>query len=194
MKKLLRLAALTVMAFSLTTGVAAASVGSIDTTGPDSTNIIRFRNRSSVRVSNDNNVGVGNVNLQFADSGDAKVKHNTTGGDATSGDAANDNLTRTRVAIDNSGSSGDALANACGCDGSEASIENTGPDSYNRVSVNNDSSVRVRNDNNVGVLNFSVQSADSGDARVEDNTTGGDATSGDATNVNTTETTVEITN
>jgi hypothetical protein len=194
MKKILRLAALTVMAFSLTTGVAAANSGSIGTTGPDSYNKIEFNNRSTVKVRNSNDVGVGNVSLQFAKTGDAKVKHNTTGGDATSGDAVNDNLARTNVGIDNSGSSAAALENGCGCGSDTGSISNTGPDSYNKIEFEDSSYVSVKNRNKVHVLNLNVQAASSGDAKVSGNTTGGDATSGDATNVNTTETTVNITN
>jgi hypothetical protein len=194
MKKILRLAALTVMAFSLTTGIAAANVGTIDETGPDSYNKIEFENRSKVRLSNDNDVGVANLNVQLAKTGDARVRHNTTGGDASTGDATNDNWTSTRVAIDNSGSSEAALENGCGCGDDEASISLTGPDSYNKVEFNNKNYTSVRNDNDVHVVNFSLQAAVSGDAKVSDNTTGGDATSGDATNVNTTETSVNISN
>lgn len=101
MKKIVRLAALSVMALSLTTGVAAAHSGSIGTTGSDSYNKIEFEEKSSVKVNNNNHVGVLNLNVQAASSGDAEVEDNTTGGSARSGDATNVNTTETTVNISN---------------------------------------------------------------------------------------------
>jgi hypothetical protein len=193
MKKLVRLAALSVMALSLTTGVAAASTGSIDTTGPDSYNKVEFKNRQSTRVRNNNHVDVGNVSFQSAHSGDASVKHNTEGGSARSGNASNSSSTSTSVGVNNGGSSAAALSGNGGGSNS-GSIHKTGPDSYNKVSFNNSSYTSVKNNNHVGVLNLSVQKASSGDAKVYDNTEGGDATSGNASNTSTTSTTVNITN
>lgn len=193
MKKIVRLVALSVMALSLTTGVAAAHSGSIDTTGPDSYNKIEFESRRRTRVENNNEVGVGNVNLQLARTGDARVSHNTEGGDARSGDATNDNWTHTAVSVDNSGSSAAAFSGNGGGN-HDASIYKTGPDSYNKIEFEEKSRTSVSNNNQVGVMNLNVQAASSGDAKVYDNTEGGDARSGDATNVNTTTTTVDITN
>lgn len=192
MKKVVRIAALSVMALSLTGGVAAAHSGSIGTTGPDSTNKIEHRNRESRRVRNNNNVVAANINPQEARSGSARVSHNTSGGDAESGDATNDSLFRARVSVNNSSSG--ALGGGNGGGNNSASVERTGPDSYNKVEFNNRSSVSVRNNNNVGVVNINTQKAKSGDARVSGNTTGGDAESGDASNISTNETTIEIRN
>lgn len=195
MKKLLRLAALSVMALSLTTGVAAANSGTVLDTGPDSYNKIEFENRSKTRLENNNRVRVYNNNPQSAYSGDARVRHNTTGGDATSGDATNDSLLRATVRLNNSSSSSAALNNGCGCEGaSTGHIENTGPDSYNKIEFADSSYVSVQNNNDVKVENNNSQYASTGDAKVSDNTTGGDATSGSASNISTNETTIEVTN
>lgn len=188
MKKLLRLAALSAVAFSLTTGVAAANSGSISDTGPDSINKVKFENRSKVRLENTNRVRVQSNSAQSAFTGDARVTHNTTGGSARTGDAANDNLVRATVSSNNSNSSSAALENGCGCLGSSSgTIDNTGPDSVNKITFADNSSVKVKNTNNVSVQSNSAQTATSGDAKVSDNTTGGDATSGNASNINTTE-------
>jgi len=50
---------------------------------------------------NVNNVGVVNANSQFAVSGSAFVLGNTKGGDVTTGDATNVNLTNTVVVVNN---------------------------------------------------------------------------------------------
>jgi hypothetical protein len=190
-KKLIRLAAVSVMALSLSTGVAAANSGSIGTTGPHSYNKVEFRNRSTNKVENNNDVRVKNVNPQYARTGDASVRHNTTGGDATSGDAANDSLLRAAVRLDNS-SATDA---GCGCPSSNTgAISNTGPKSYNKVVFQDSSYAKVQNNNDVSVKNYNHQTAKSGDAKVSGNTTGGSATSGNASNISTNETTIEITN
>ena len=75
--------------------------GSIDLTGPDSTNVIENKVNNNVRVNNDNDVRVTNTNDQHASSGDATVYGNTTGGDATSGNASNSNDTSLVLSISN---------------------------------------------------------------------------------------------
>jgi len=178
MKRLLRYLAAAILAMSLTTGIVRAA--SIDTTGPGSENKIEFEDNSDVRVDNDNDVDLDADVDQDADSGDAKVKYNTTGGDAESGDAENDATLSADVEVDNTG---------CGCpngnDGSwleDASISLTGPKSENKIKHEDNSRFTINNDNNVTIDLDVDQDADSGDATVEGNTTGGDATTGDATN------------
>lgn len=194
MRKLVRLAGLSVMALSLTTGVVAASSGSIGTTGPNSVNRIEYRNRNNVNATNNNRVGVANASLQLARSGNARATHNTTAGDASTGNVKNDNLSRTTVRVNNSSSSAEALRNNCGCSDDDASIDKTGPNSTNVIKFQNQNSTNVTNNNEVGVLNLSVQAAQSGNAKVHGNTEGGSATSGNVSNINTAETTIEITN
>jgi hypothetical protein len=193
MKKLLRLAGLSVMALSLSSGVAAAATASIDETGPDSTNKVEFENRTRVKVDNENHVRVYNSNPQTAVTGDARVRHNTTGGDATSGDASNDSLLRSSLSLRNTSSSLAALEDDDSGD-NDGTIATTGPDSYNKILFADSRRVTVENYNNVNVENHNSQTAVSGDAKVEDNTTGGDAASGGASNVSTLETTLEVEN
>ena len=70
----------------------------------------------------------------------------------------------------------------------------TGPDSINKITSNNESNTKVDNDNTVKVSNSNYQTGTSGDARVHENTTGGDATSGDVTNSNTQNLSLTVTN
>ena len=194
--KILRAAAITVLGLSLGAGVASAApgTGSIDTTGPNSHNEVTFNSGDEVDLDNNNRVNVRNSTDQSAYTGDAKVRHNTTGGDATSGDAMNDNMTTARVSISNANSSSAALAAVGGGGSNMGSIDNTGPSSWNEVTFNNGSSVDVDNNNCVDISNSTSQTATSGDATVSNNTTGGNATSGDASNVNTTDLSINITN
>jgi hypothetical protein len=73
--------------------VAPDDTGTIDNTGPNSHNYIEFTNKVDTHVTNNNNLSVSNSNSQSATSGKAEVSNNTTGGDATSGDAMNTSST-----------------------------------------------------------------------------------------------------
>lgn len=184
MKKLLRVLAAAVLSLGLTGGAVLAQVGTLETTGPESTNTIDFENENEVTVENTADVDLSNDNSQDAESGEAEVDKNTTGGDAMTGDAANDNEFVVDGMIDNSGANSAALeGNNCGCEG-EASITETGPHSENSVTFNNSNTVEVTNDTTLNISNNNSQTATSGDAAVTTNTTGGDAQTGDATNTN----------
>jgi hypothetical protein len=193
MKKILRVMAIVVLALSLGTAAASAQTGTIGTTGPDSVNKIKFSNRHDVDLNNRTKIKVRNTNPQVAQSGDVGVSHNTTGGSAASGAAANDGLLRVAGAVDNSGSSAAALANQNGGDPT-GSIENTGPDSTNKVLFENKNYVDVANKTRIDVRNNNDQYAKSGDVCVEDNTTAGDAVSGDASNISTVDLNFTVTN
>ena len=78
-----------------------AGGASIDSTGYDSTNVIKHVETTRVNVTNNNDIRVNNDNNQTASSGDATVKGNTTGGDAVSGDATNTNSTSVTLNIKN---------------------------------------------------------------------------------------------
>ncbi len=69
-----------------------------------------------------------------------------------------------------------------GAGGNNFSIHTTGPDSYNEINYESSSHTNVKNTNNVGVFNFTKQSASSGDATVSGNTKAGSAGSGGAHN------------
>jgi hypothetical protein len=115
------------------------------------------------------------------------VRDNTTGGDATSGMAGNDNSTSTDITVDNTGSTG-----GLGAAASSDDLSTAGPDSP--ITVHWSNSTTVTNNNSVSVSNTSTQNAYSGDASVSHNTTGGNATSGDASNTNSTTTTISVSN
>jgi len=175
-------------------GFAGATSGSIGNTGPDSTNKVEYKDSSHVDVDNNNSLGLNNSNSQSASSGDASAKHNTTAGDAMSGDAMNDNSVDATVEVDNSSAGSAALAGNTGSGDLNATIDTTGPDSYNKVEYSNKSTVDVTNNNNVNVSNSNSQSASSGNAKVYDNTTGGSATSGSVSNTSSSTFTIRVTN
>jgi hypothetical protein len=74
---------------------------SINLTGPNSNNQVRFTDNRTLRVTNTNKVDVDNHNYQDAYSGSATVSGNTIGGSATSGSASNTNNTSTSVNVRN---------------------------------------------------------------------------------------------
>ncbi len=181
-----------VAALALSSAAVGASDASIDETGPDSYNKVEFDNHFRTRVTNNNNASATNNNPQSASTGDAKVKHNTTGGDATSGDASNESNLDVSYNVDNSG--GNWVTGWDGLDGVSGDISNTGPDSRNKIEFDNNVRITVSNNNNLSVTNNNSQTASTGDARVSGNTTGGDATSGNASNTSNTTIEMEVTN
>jgi hypothetical protein len=190
--RFLRYGAIAMATVGLSIGMAAASSATVDHTGPDSHLHLNQKQSNKVDVKNKNHVRVNNNNDQWAQTGSAKVKDNTEGGDATSGSAANDNSADTSVSLSNS-SLCDCLGNLSS-DPHDASISNTGPDSKAWINQSSKNELKVSNDNKVSVNNNNTQTAKSGNAEVSHNTSGGSATSGDATNSNTASTSVDISN
>jgi hypothetical protein len=169
-------------------------MSTISHTGPDSYNKVKNRVSSYVKVENNNNLTARNYNDQSAWSGDARVTHNTYGGDATTGDATNRNSFSASATVKNSGGNWGGLGNVGGGGNANTTIEYTGPDSYNKVDNSTKSTVKIENNNDLRVVNNNTQTASTGDARVSDNTRGGDATTGDATNTNSTRVEFNVTN
>ena len=201
MKKQLfyRAAAATVLGLSLTTGVVAADSGSgAHTTGPHSRNRIDHRVRNDVRVTNDNDIDINNVNRQTSYSGDAKVSGSTHGGDARTGNVYNENSTDVEVSVDNSPSAeliGDIdFGGQGGGNWGSGGMSHTGPHSDNTVRTDIRNTVTIENDNNIDIRNTNTQTGRSGDARVSGNTHGGDAESGDVENVNSSSFEINVTN
>ncbi len=195
MKKLVRILAAVGLGLSLTTGFAAAETGSLTKTGPESVNDILFDNENDVDLNNNANVQAQVAADQDANTGEAGVKHNTKGGDAMTGDAENENEVEADVDINNKSASKLALENACGCDSdNEASMEYTGPYSENYIEISNDHHVTVNNNTNVDFSSDVDQSAETGDAWVSGNTTGGSAHTGDASNSSSTVFTLSVAN
>lgn len=174
-------------------GFAGASSGTIGTTGPYSDNEISHESEVDIEVDNDNDVDLESRTEQRASSGDAEVKYNTEGGDATTGDAMNDHSVDATVEIDNSGSAG-AWDGVASPQNNSGSINNTGPYSDNEVEFESEVKIDVDNDNDVDIENKVEQSAYSGDAEVKYNTEGGSATSGSVSNTSSSSFTVRITN
>lgn len=73
-------------------------------------------------------------------------------------------------------------------------ITNTGPGSNNTANFVNNYNVVETNVNNVVASNLNNQTGATGNANVNDNTTGGNATSGSVNNVNSTSTAIAINN
>jgi DNA-directed RNA polymerase alpha subunit len=193
-KKLLVGVLAVVMSVGLTAGLASASTGSIDTTGPGSDNSINYENETEVEVENETEVDADVDMDQNADSGDTEVEFNTTGGSAESGDAENDSYVEAALSIDNSSSSEAALSgNSSGSD-DDGSIEMTGPESDNHITFSNEYEVEVENETDVDFDVDVDQDADTGDASVSNNTTGGDAVSGSASNTSTVVFTLDVVN
>jgi hypothetical protein len=207
--KILRVSAVAVASAGLMLGMAgiagaSSSSGVLGTTGPDSFNKIisqdSTRLNSQLDVANRNNVFVGNTTDQAALSGDASQRHNTTGGDVTTGDTMNHSAVSTMVSLTNTTPSMTmpAAVSGGGSNSDTASIGTTGPDSSNVVVSRRDFSVSeratVQNTNNVAVFSHTDQVAASGDASSSGNTTGGDVMTGAASNVSTTSTTLTINN
>jgi ferric-dicitrate binding protein FerR (iron transport regulator) len=194
MKKLLGLFAAVLVSVGLTGGLVAAHSGSLDMTGPDSDNEIRYENDSEVRLNNNTDLNADVQSDQHAESGDAKVKYNTEGGDAESGDAENENMVEAEVTIDNSGAGAAALACACVDGDGDATIDTTGPNSSNSIVFSNNHSVHVNNNTSVDFTTDTTQHAQSGDATVYYNTSGGNATSGNASNTSSTVFSLSVSN
>ena len=177
--------------------VYAATTVTVSNTGPRSFNKVVVsapKKSAKVKVTNNNNIGANLVTTQTAVSGNAKVKDNTTGGDATTGDAGNTNAVVAAITVTNPA----PVSLDCGCNNGDVmvTVEDTGPKSKNIVEVTDNGSggTKVTNNNNITISNITTQTAASGNAKVTDNTTGGNASTGAATNTNTTGLTINVTN
>jgi hypothetical protein len=173
-----------------------AQIGAVQpagiTSSPTGTNNLNLNNTLDAGITN-------NINLT-ANSGDASVSNNTSGGDATTGSATtianvvnliNSAITSGKsflgVVNINGNLNGDILIPANFVDQLVAantptvSISTTGPGSTNAIETNTGSNnTTVTNTNNQGITNNVNAGATSGSADVSSNTSGGSATSGSA--------------
>lgn len=192
MGKLLLGAAAVVASLSLTAGVAAAQTGDVDVdaSGPGAHVKVDSHDRNGVKVRNKTNAAVNNGTYQKAESGDAKVKHNTTGGSATSGAASNGTALSVSASVNNSeGTEGLGSGGAAG----NVTVDASGPSSKVKVDSHDKNYVSVKNTLNFSVNNNTTQKAETGDASVTGNTTGGDATSGSAANTSSSSVSLTVT-
>lgn len=174
-------------------GVAVAAP-TISNTGFMSYNKISVKDKQSCKIKTNSTLGVSSFTSQSSSTGNAKVKYNTTGGTAVSGNAANANTATTGVTVNNPASPSDCETNVAVVDGSGSQISGTGALSVNKIEVKNSNSVKVVTNNVIGVSNKTLQGSSSGNAVMYGNTTGGSATSGNATNTNTQTITLQVTN
>lgn len=159
------------------------SGSTINGTGPNSNNTIDGTANNNGTTNNTTNANVTNLLAATANSGNATVIGNTSGGNAASGNAqdqanivnmlqstsnAIDGDTVTFVANINGDVNGDLMLDPSAL----GSLQNTSPLGNNNLTLNNQV--------NAGINNTIDLTANSGDASVSGNTSGGNATSGTA--------------
>jgi hypothetical protein len=188
----LRYAAIGMATLSLA-GFAAASTVSLGTTGPDSNNQVDLTNSNTEKTENTNVVGVANFSAQGAVTGDVDARRNTTVEDLSSGAADNSSSSDTSVSVSNA-SAGSGAGGGVVFGDDDVTIDTTGPDSNNEVTIDNSNYVKTENTNVVEVVNLNLQYASSGDVDARRNTTVGNLSSGDATNTSSTTTTIDVSN
>lgn len=194
MKTLLKILAAVVLGVGLTTGLAAAGTGTIDKTGADSSNEIRFNDDVDTDIEAENETDAQIDVDQQADSGNADVNKNTEGGDAETGDAENDADVDADVESSNEGATDLANLGGQGSGDNDASIETTGFNSDNKVVFNNNYNLDVDLSNDTDVDVDVKQDARSGNATSSQNTEGGGASTGNARNSSTTSLSIKSTN
>lgn len=177
----------------------AANVPTVSITGPGSTNSSNTSVNNNVNVNNSTTEGITNNVNATATTGNATVSHNTSGGKATSGKATNSNITAFNLTGSQVIGANDLLVfvnvaggqwvglilNApAGATAAEfgGGITSSGPNSNNSTNTNVDNNVNVNNNTNEQITNNINANAQSGNATVSDNTSGGNAKSGDAAN------------
>lgn len=172
------------------------SPSGISNSGPDSTNTTGTTDNNNVNDDNDTNLSVSQNIGGDADTGDAVVIGNTTAGDATSGAAQEEanivNMLQstsnalgsgTNVVTFTDNINGDVNGNLLLDPSTLASVQNTGPNSINDSDANLNNNLTINNSNGAAINNNINLAADSGNATVSDNTSGGNATSGDADSI-----------
>jgi len=168
-----------------------ATLGDIQSAGAPGTNDVTVNNTTDTNINN-------NVTLA-AQSGDATVADNTTGGDATTGSA--EAIANVINLIDSAISSGQSFIGTININGNlngdilvpqdlynqllaanvpTVTITNTGASSNNSITNSGGQNTTVNNNNNLGINNNVTSSAASGNADVSGNTTAGNATTGTA--------------
>lgn len=188
-------------------GSLGALPGTVDNnsqTGPNSTNTVDTNSANGLMVNSQANGAINNNVNVLAQSGNAGVTGNTTGGNATSGNAAADvnliNLINSAIGAGQSflgvinvfgNLTGNILfpqgfldsiaaSNTGSAPASSASNSGTGPNSTNTINSNNTNTANLNNTANSGITNNLNTAAQSGNATVAGNTSAGNATTGTA--------------
>lgn len=161
---------------------------SIDTTGTGSNNAITTGGGNTATINNTNNYGATNTITASAVTGNASVTGNTHAGNATTGNASNTSITAFNltgstviggndllVFVNVSGKWVGMIVNApAGATAAElgGGITTNSQDGSTNATINNTTNAQINNNINLA--------AQSGNASVTGNTTGGNATTGDA--------------
>lgn len=166
----------------------------IANTGPGSSNAANNTLQVNTNNTNNTNAQIANDINVGADSGDTAVVNNTTGGNATSGDAQA--IVNLMNLINSTVSSGQSFVGTININGNlngdillpqnliDQLIASSGPGSSNTATTDLTSNSQITNNTDLGIANNITTGAQSGNATVANNTTGGSATSGNAqTNV-----------
>ncbi len=159
--------------------------GSIDNTGPDSNNTINGSNTNTFNGTDTTNALINNLLLGQASTGNAMVLGNTTGGNATSGNAQDIATAVNMLQSSSNALSGGAVTFVANIDGDvngdllldPATLGTVQPSAAPALGNNN---LTINNQTNATINNNINLAANSGDATVANNTTGGNATSGSA--------------
>lgn len=188
MNKLTRISATVASSLALVAGFSGmAGAATIDTTGFGSSNQIRHHNTVRTDVHTSNKVHATVNNPQTAVSGSAWQDENTSGGDVETGMAHNDSFVEASLNVDGGNGASDTTMmssdDGMGWDG--ASIGLTGAESDNMISSRNSVRTTVNTHNDVSFTSNNSQTAVSGNASSNRNTTGGSVMTGDATNIST---------
>jgi hypothetical protein len=170
-----------------TQGTSSDSAG-LASTGPNSTNSANGVISLNGTSTNNTGLGMNNIIISTAGTGNASVSGNTTGGSASTGDAqtianianllqSTSNAFGPQTTVFTADINGDVNGDFMF---DPSAIMNTGPNSSN--SANNDLNINTNNSNttNAQINNNIDVGATTGNANVTGNTTGGDATSGNA--------------
>jgi hypothetical protein len=166
-----------------------ASGSGINGTGPDSNNSINGSDKNNTNISNNTNLGVNNNLTANASTGDSSVIGNTTGGSASTGDAQDLANSVNLLQSASSALGGNAVTFVANIDGDVNGNLLINPASLGSVQGASDPSTTGNNNltvnnQNTGTINNNINlSSASGNASVDDNTNGGDATSGSASTI-----------
>lgn len=177
------------------------SSGSISGTGPNSNNTIQGNNTNNLAVNNNSSNAINNNINSNAQSGSANVSKNTQAGTATTGTAKTNltllNLTGQSIVGKNvilvfvnvlgkwvglimNAPAGTHTAVLGGGASIHANTANTGPNSNNTISANDNNSTTLTSNVKNTINNNIDLNAKSGNANVSNNSIAGGATSGDA--------------
>lgn len=176
MKKLATIAgSVALLAATIIPAFAAGNNCNNGTTGPYSSNYCTINNTSSVTVNNVNDAQITNNVTTRANSGGNSASYNTLGGSISTGNASGNTTVSSVANINTTTVSGGPSAS-----GNSGTNNVTGPESDNRININNDRAVDVWNSNTATVNNSVNVTADTGNNDADYNTGPASVSTGNA--------------